>query len=757
MKIYPRHSVFSNALRVIAALLFAVLFALPLQAAHIVGGEITYRCIGTGRYLFTMKIYRDCFGGGADFDSGPNGAFPGTMTIYQGNSQTPLLTFEIAPPEITNIEPNLSNPCLVAPPNVCVEEGVYTFELSLPVINDSYHIMYQRCCRNQTITNIANPGNVGATYYMELTALAQQVCNNSPTFNDFPPIVICAGEDINFDHSATDPDGDQLVYEFCTPFVGGGPNEQNATAPGGVAPDPDLPPPYTSVPYIVPYSFNAPLGANPPITISGNTGRINGVPNIIGQFVVGVCVKEFRNGELLSVVRRDFQFNVAECDPLVKAQIEADEVVVQAGPDLYIVNACGEANVFFDNTSFARQNIQSQQWVFDFLSEPVTTFDATIDFPGLGTYDGMLLLNPGLNCNDTAFIRVNVFPGVTADFEVEFDTCISDPVIFTDLSVSEAGPDALVEWNWDFGDGTTSSEQNPSHLYQVPGNLNVALEVRDINNCTSRKEMAIEYFPVPKVVVVAPSEVDACQPATILFDNLSFPIDESYDIRWDFGDGGFSDQISPLHTYEDVGVYTVSLEITSPLGCFTDTVFQDLVTVRPSPMAGFTFTPGSVSNIEPTVTFTDQSQNAVRWEWDFSGLGSSTLPNPVFTFPDTGLMEVTQVVFHASGCTDTARALIDVRPEVRYFLPNAFTPNGDGHNDRFFGQGVLKGATDFQLTIWNRYGEKLFETSDPEIGWNGRKNNTGRLAPPGVYVVVVNYRGPRGEKVELRGFVTLIR
>ncbi|MEZ4934044.1 MAG: gliding motility-associated C-terminal domain-containing protein [Saprospiraceae bacterium] len=121
------------------------------------------------------------------------------------------------------------------------------------------------------------------------------------------------------------------------------------------------------------------------------------------------------------------------------------------------------------------------------------------------------------------------------------------------------------------------------------------------------------------------------------------------------------------------------------------------------------------------------------------------------------MQQVQLVVFHESGCTDTTIQFLDVIPEVRYFLPNAFTPNGDGFNDGFRGNGVMEGATDFNLSIWNRYGEKLFETDDPFESWNGRKDNSGKLSPQGVYIVVVTYIEPRGAKRELRGYATLVK
>lgn len=749
------------------AILLALAFfaaVLPLRAAHIVGGTINYVCKSNGKYTFTMKIYRDCYGGGAAFDSdfANSAPFAGTVTVYKGNSGNPFKVIELNAPTITNIPPTISNSCLVVPPNICVEEGVYVFDLDLPISTSSYHIVYQRCCRNMTISNIVDPGATGATYYMELTADAQAVCNSSPTFNEFPPIAICTGEPIDFNHAATDPDGDQLVYSLCTPITGGGNDQLNSTAPNGVAPDPDLPPPFFPVNYNGTYSFSNPLSANPPLTIDPVSGFLTGVPNVSGQFVVGVCVQEFRNGVLLSETRRDFQFNVQPCNPTVVADVLETDTVTLQEVQYYVVDACGENSVNFTNQSYQQEFIQDFRWEFGIngTTETFTDWNPTVNFPSVGTYYGSLLLNPstpGAKCRDTAYIEVNVYPGITADFDFAYDTCLAGPVAFTDLTAAGAGPGSIVSWDWDFGDSKKSQNQNPIHTYQEPSDFTVKLLVRDSNNCTGVKTKTLPYYPIPQLLVVAPSDFIGCQPAQIFFDNLSEPVNENYTLNWDFGDGGTSNEISPTHLYSDIGTFNVSLEIISPLGCQTDTTWNSLITVLPSPMADFSYTPDHLSNLIPTAQFTDESTNAVKWRWTFGKAGISIDQNPSFTFPDTGLQVVQLVVYHVSGCTDTIQKVLDIVPEVRYFLPNAFTPNGDGSNDGFRGNGMMEGATDFELKIWNRYGELLFETTDPFEAWNGRKNNSGDLSPQGVYVVVVTYTGPRGDKYKLRGYATLIK
>lgn len=732
---------------------------ISLHARHIIGGVITYECRGEGQYDFTLRMYRDCnCTMCAQFD--PQ-AFIAVYKCDVDGDCSSLGQFDFE----TRISPSLGNvtnvaapdyPCLI-PPNVCVQEGVYTFSLNLPVTNESYHISYQRCCRNVTINNIVQPENAGATYTIEITPEAQALCNSSPVFNSFPPTVICGGAELEFDHSATDADGDQLVYEFCSPLLGGGPllDQPRYNSCEGANPNPACPPPYDNVRFRAPnFTASRPMSGDPVIAIDPNTGLITGIPDQLGQYVVGVCVSEFRNGVLLSRVFRDFQFNVASCDPTVVADIEEDRVI---GDQQFVINSCGVNEITFINQSFREQFIDFFEWRFDINGqrEVFKEWSPTVTFPGVGTYEGELILNPGTDCGDTANIFVNVFPDITADFTSDYDTCFAGPVQFTDLS--ETGSCCLTGWEWQFGDGNASNRRNPIHTYRIPGDIPVTLTVRDTNQCVASTTKIVEYFPVPSLIVIAPSDFVGCEPATIFFDNLSFPIDSTYDIFWDFGDGGTSTDISPTYTFEEPGDFTVSVDITSPIGCETDTIFPNLIEILPSPDAGFSFQPEVPSNLNPTVFFNDESTGGISWLWDF-GIGrNSSQRSPSFTFPDTGRYEVRQIVTHPSGCVDTAIQIIDIIPLVTYHLPNAFTPNDDTVNDLFKGVGILEGARNFSMSIWNRWGEKVFETSDPEQGWNGRKFNTGSVAPNGVYVVVVNYIGPRGKEFEHRGFATLIR
>ena len=704
------------------------------------GGDIYYECLGNNNYRITLKVYKDCFASGqnvADFDQ------PAPISIFNGTTR--YRDLDVSYSSRTNVPPDLSNPCLVPPSNVCVEEAVYVTEVMLPSSPNAYTIAYQRCCRNHTISNIINPEGTGATYHVQITPAAQQTCNSSPSFDEFPPIVICNNEPIDFDHGATDAEGDSLVYEFCTPFRG-----FTQSDPG---PNSASPPPYVPIAFQTPtYNVNTPLAGNPTVSIDPETGFISGAPQIVGQYVVGVCVYEYRDGVLISTVQRDFQFNVANCAPTIVAEVQNDSLV--GGTDFQI-NSCGAGTVTFINESYQAQFIDGYYWEF-YLPDTFSTtaINATVDFPDLGTYNGMLIANPGTPCADTAFMEINIYPYIEADFSLEYDTCAIAAVTFTDFSITGSGQ--FTSKYWSFGDGNSSTDDHPVHQYNEAGTFTVIRHVEDINGCVDEEIQIIDWYPAPNIQI-NPSIVEGCRPQEVDFINNSSPINGGYTFAWDFGDGNTSNEESPTHIYEDAGVYTVSIEINSPTGCVADTTYESFISVYEVPVAGFACEPMTPDNFNPTVTFTDESVDGSTWLWDFGNGDNSTLQNPVYTFPDTGIYTVTQYVYHASGCPDSISKVIDVEPKFTYYLPNAFTPNFDDVNDFYRGTGVFFGMQTFEMTIWNRWGELIFETDDPNESWNGRKYNTGVMSKNGVYVCLVKITGARGDYHELKSFATLIR
>lgn len=755
-------------------LILGLLFSYQLTASHIIGGEVTYECLGNGQYLIEFHLYRDCATGNSGFDNlgiltyficDANGTCADNKTQADGTVLS-VRAREIRPISPPDLE------CLVAPVDACVEEAIYAFEIDNfnPISDSSYVIVFQRCCRNETLLNIEDPEFSGSTYVIEINPPSQASCNSSPVFNNFPPTVICNNEPINFDHSASDPDGDSLVYSFCSPLLGGGVGGSvqydptgDPNACDGAGPEPACTNLEEEVVFIGPtYSATTPMAGNPVVSIDPVTGLITGIPNIQGQFVVGVCVEEYRDGQLMGSIQRDFQFNVAACIQNITAQIQSDEIRENIGPNGNVISRdfistfCGQETITFINESFERSFINDILWEFDEGIILNDSWDAEVMFLGPGDYAGKLYLNPNSpQCIDSATIFVKILPDITADFSQSFDSCTIGPVSFVDASSTEAL--TITNWEWDLGDGNTSNQQNLAYQYANAGNFDISLTVTDNNGCQDTETVNINYAPAPQSVAIAQNTEGGCHPTPIIFTNNSMPIGANYDILWNFGDGNTSTEISPTHIYEEAGVYSVSLSIESPLGCEVSADYPGLITILESPEAGFSLNPNELSSANPTVQVNDESFNAIDWRYNFNNQGTATIANPSFTFRDTGQQQIVQIVTAPSGCTDTAIQLIDVIPFVQWFMPNAFTPTTDGINDIFIGNGALAGATNFTFTIWNRWGELIFETDDFRQGWNGRKGNMGQDSPAGVYVYILSYRTPRGEKVQLEGFATLIR
>lgn len=743
------------------------LLVLPgtLSARHIIGGEVYYDCLGIdssgsqdlATFQITFNMYRDCFGGGADFDG------PARFGLYSGSGSD--WTWEqtvFAPVTSESFLPINDDPCVEEPTDVCVEEGIYIFEITVPVINESYLLTYQRCCRNNTIVNIVNPESTGAVFQVEISPLAQQICNDSPTFDNFPPIVICANTPLFFDHKATDNEGHELVYELCNPITSGGTlgtneNPGDANSCFGVTPNPqNCLPLYDDVIFKQPdFGSQFPLGLEAGTNINTFSGILAANPSITGQFVIGVCVKEYLNGQLLSVVQRDFQFNVTQCQILVYADVANDEVIKEQE---FLIRSCGENEITFENLSEDKDFIESYLWEFDLGTETVTSTleNPTITFPDIGSYFGQLIINPdSQDCRDTAKLFVEVFPEIIADYQYDYDTCVAGEIEFDDFSVSGSG--IILDWEWDMNGEDTIKDASHGYLFPTPDIKRVSLKVTDINDCTDTKVVDIPYFPIPAQVLVEPSTFEGCQPANITFTNLSVPISGAYDILWDFGDGGQDTVISPKYQYEETGIFSVNLDITSPLGCFTSKFYPFWIQVLPSPIADFNYAPNPVTSNNSTVAFRDNSEDAISWQYIFNNEVSVFQPDVTHTFQDTGLQRVDLVVLHPSGCPDTLTQFIDVIPLASIFLPNAFSPNGDGKNDVFKPKGNFFGVKDYGLHIFNRWGELVFETDNPDEGWNGRVLNMRNEAPPGVYVYKLIYTGPRGSPITEEGFATIVR
>jgi len=534
-------------LKSIHTAVFILLGLTSVFATHIVGGEMYYEAWGNNEYLITLKVYRDCDPNSntnnTDFDPSAS------IGIYQSGALFESIFINLDQTDVEFVPVVLDNPCFVLPPNLCVERAIYETVIVLPESPFDYHLVYQRCCRNPTIVNLFLPENTGATFTTQIpgTNLTNQL-NSSPRFVSFPPVALCNNAEFFFDHSAFDPDGDSLVYEFCTPFHGGTPDEP--------APTPPLGPPFVNVTYAAGFSFNDPITADPNFTIDPQTGFLSGTATAPGQYVIGICVREFRNGIELTRSNRDFQFNVVECDPVIIAAIPDQEIF------------CDGLTFQFSNSS---ENGTFFEWDF---GDPNTSLDVSslespiYTYPDTGYYEVRLIANPGWPCADTAFASFAAFPELSPAIISVNSGCLGSEATF-DFTAGGQIEDPEATYSWDFGPNanpSSSNEFSPIDIYLgPPGDIEITLTVV-ANDC---EEVATAVVSIPEIPVAIIEDQDTfCGAFTYTFGNLS---ENAVNYSWDFGEIGTDNDVSnletPTYTYPSSGEYTVTLTAFSEEGC----------------------------------------------------------------------------------------------------------------------------------------------------------------------------------------------
>ena len=305
--------------RILIALLLSLCITSGVKATHIVGAELIYECVDSTNHLYdiTLKLYRDCLNGQAPYDPTI------VLFVFRGSDGSIAQTVSIpVPPTTPQIQPEDWDDCVAVIPNICVEEGIYTTQITLPPIAGGYNLGWSRCCRNQAINNLSNPLGEGITFLSRVPGPEDATCNSQPDFTQVPPIFLCNNQTFSFDHSAIDPDGDSLVYKLVNPFTGTNLQGLGTGNPmmGGNQPtvDPNTnpmgPPPYQNVNFAAGFSFTDPFGSGN-FVLDPITGFLTVTPNQTGIFVYAIAVAEYRNGVLLSENRRDFQIHIINCLP----------------------------------------------------------------------------------------------------------------------------------------------------------------------------------------------------------------------------------------------------------------------------------------------------------------------------------------------------------------------------------------------------------------------------------------------------------
>ncbi|MEN8957401.1 MAG: PKD domain-containing protein, partial [Flavobacteriales bacterium] len=416
-------------------------------------------------------------------------------------------------------------------------------------------------------------------------------------------------------------------------------------------------------------------------------------------------------------------------------------------------NICiGLPTNFYDSSTVSVGAINSWNWSFgdgniDSIQNPFNIYNAS------GTYLVNLQVTTDSGCSDMNSQNVIINPAAVANFTYN-SVCVGDTIIFKDQSTVQI-PDSIVSWYWEFGDGTSSSVQNPSHQYAGnTQNYLVKLTVTTSFGCLKDTTILVSYLPVP-VFNYGPEFFGYCEDEPVTFYDSSVIAAPSTIVAWEwtFRDGNQSFIQNPTHIYDSSGNYFIKLKTTSSDGCvFYDSLAAPLI-IYPKPIANFLTVPSVVSVFLPEVYFDNKTTGAVSYIWDFGDGSTGTEFAPRHLFPGiVGFYTTTQYAFSAFGCMDSISNIIYVKEEYTLYAPNSFTPSKD-FNKTFLVKG--HGITDFNMKIFDRWGELLFETMDLNQGWDGK--HKGKDCAVGVYVFLITTRDSEGNDHSKTGHVTLIK
>lgn len=363
---------------------------------------------------------------------------------------------------------------------------------------------------------------------------------------------------------------------------------------------------------------------------------------------------------------------------------------------------------------------------------------------------------------DSVIITINSLPTANAG-SAQF-ICVG-----TSATLSGAIGGTATSGTWSGGAGTFTPNNTtldavytPSHSEYNAGSVTLTLTTDNPDGpCTaSSSNVTISCYEQPSVSFSAGVSA-GCPVHCTNFDNTStIGTGSIINWQWDFGDNSQGSSLEePSNCFTSSGLYDVKLVATSNNGCVDSLVLSHLVTVYELPVAEFTTTPDPATILDPAIVFNNQSSTDVTyWQWDF-GDGNTLAPdnaNPSHSYGDTaGTYLVTLIVQNVNGCYDTIQHPVVVGPAFTFYIPNAFSPNGDGFNDRFFGKGL--GIDKYDLWIFDRWGNMVFHTENLSDSWDGKANNGKNTSQMDVFVWKVAITDVFTKNHSFIGTVSIVR
>ncbi|MCB0480323.1 MAG: PKD domain-containing protein [Flavobacteriales bacterium] len=435
---------------------------------------------------------------------------------------------------------------------------------------------------------------------------------------------------------------------------------------------------------------------------------------------------------------------------------------IHAGFAVSDSNGCSELTVQMFN-----QSIGENQYDWDFgdgnserIADPVHRFSNT-DTVNLSRVV-KLKVTSVYGCKDSASRQMTIYPQPVANL-------LASPgrQKFPSATVTLGNNSSIGPWshNWSYGDGNTSSIKFPgSHTYDTWGEFSIELIVKS-PHCSDTALQKIIIEP-PRAVVAFTGSGRGCRPLTVNYTNQT---QYGKNFIWNFGDGGTSSLEAPApYTYYNPGTFSVTLTVIGFDGEPVTVVKEDSVVVNEESRSFFDLRPDVVSVPSEPVLLYNLSNFADRWIWDMGDGTTYTERNPEHYYKQGGVYTITLISDNEFGCADTfsIENAVTANAEGSVTFPNAFIPDatsrGSGQYDPnsldnaiFF--PIIKGVVEYELIIFNRWGEMVFRTEEIHTGWTGYYRDTEKLCAQDVYVWKATGKFVNGDSFEEAGEVTLLR
>lgn len=370
------------------------------------------------------------------------------------------------------------------------------------------------------------------------------------------------------------------------------------------------------------------------------------------------------------------------------------------------------------------------------------TFDPAT--AGLGTHTITYTIS-GV-CGDAQTINIQVIDTANTTITQVGPYCAQDPAVT--LQAAQAGG----IWS---GTGITNANTGTfDPAVAGPGTHTITYTIS--GNCGNSSTIDIVVNPMP-VVTFTVDNPTGCAPLTATVTNTSVPVGTNCQWTIDGAPVAGASCASFTQTFNNPGCYDIGLTVSDANGCTSSGSVNDMICVIADPVADFTWGPTDATVLNPMILFTNTSTGAVSYSWDFGDGGTSTAVNPSHVFPDSSATyTVCLGVANAAGCTDSICQTVIIYDEFIVYVPNTFTPDGDGKNDIFLPIVSGHDPLSFEFYIFDRWGELIFESHSNQVGWDG--THKAQMAKQDVYVWKLKVKAANGgDKKEFYGHVTLLK